>query len=193
MWKNTINLIGIGLFFILGLYSFVFGQAAVTEQLTLTTYYPSPAGNYAELTVQGGTTVWTTNGWAKALIIGGDGGEAIQFTNSGAGVQHFGLGAAGNNDFFGWYTSTNTAAGDSAHNWLHVDASAAPVTITLDNEVRATGQVLQFTGSAGAPSGCMLLNYGSTTGQTDCPAGYTYNAALSPPVSATGGIFYCCN
>ncbi|MFH1440595.1 MAG: hypothetical protein ABIH18_00920 [Candidatus Omnitrophota bacterium] len=43
-----IRSIFLGLAALLATYSFVFGQA-VTEQLTLTTYYPSPVGSYSEL------------------------------------------------------------------------------------------------------------------------------------------------
>ena len=53
MRKNIINLIGSVLFSVLGLYSLCFAQAA--EELTITTYYPSPRGTYAVLTVLNNT------------------------------------------------------------------------------------------------------------------------------------------
>ncbi len=43
--KKLLNLTGLGLFFIFGLFSLSF-----SEDVTITTYYPSPYGNYNELT-----------------------------------------------------------------------------------------------------------------------------------------------
>lgn len=40
--SKLINIIGIAMFFILSLFSFVFSQ----ESMTITTYYPSPYGSY---------------------------------------------------------------------------------------------------------------------------------------------------
>lgn len=45
--SKLINIIGIAMFFILSLFSFVFSQ----ESMTITTYYPSPYGSYRQLSV----------------------------------------------------------------------------------------------------------------------------------------------
>ncbi len=58
MYKQ-INVVTFVLFFILGLFSFVL---AADETLTITTYYPSPYGNYTNLTVTGNTYLATTTG-----------------------------------------------------------------------------------------------------------------------------------
>jgi len=55
---KPIHIIGIAMFFILSLFSFVFSQ----ESMTITTYYPSPYGSYNELTTTGNTYLATTSG-----------------------------------------------------------------------------------------------------------------------------------
>ena len=80
------------------------------------------ASPQAKLHIGNNGPQWTTNGWRKALKLGtGNGNGALQFTNSGSGTKHFGLGGSTNDRFYGWYTSTDGSSGDAAHYWLIVD------------------------------------------------------------------------
>jgi len=160
---KRLNLASGILVFILCIFTHSFAQ----ENLTITTYYPSPFGSYMELEAVGGSS-WTTFSWPRAIRIGtGAQPAAIQFTNTtGAATRHFGLGASTTNVFYGWYTSTTTNLNDSAHYWLTVNAGAVPTAITLDGNVAITGTLTV----PGGVTAATCIDY--APGLTYCPVGY---------------------
>jgi len=111
--------------------SLVFSQ----ENITITTYYPSPFGSYRELEVTGNpNNVWTAVGWRMALKLGTAAGRnTIQFVNSGGNTPlHFGLGSTYANTaqvpathrFMAWFADGLLSTSNATY-WLDVMVSLA--------------------------------------------------------------------
>jgi len=159
------------IFLLLGLFSLSFSQ----EQLTITTYYPSPFGSYRDLSVTDSLQVGP-HPMANAQGRVHTGGSNAEFSFARRDLAAPPAGVAG--DRYVWYNQAGTAA-------LWTPVSGNLVSIGSTGNVYAAGAVEAF-------SRCILLTFGGDTGQLNCPAEYPNIGISSDRTVPDGGFFYCC-
>ena len=186
-----------------GIVLFVFPSLLFAqESLTITTYYPSPAGSYQDLEVVNLLTV-NTNIMAGPAAVGANTWSVVNAATSVA--------APANGDprmaVFGRHNSSTTYGGLGVSGRWNVPGGGGNglyYAAVLGWEPQPRGNVAvdrtyagMFWGDvyiSGAIRGCIPMSYGRDSVQTNCPAGYVVDASLSPAASVSewGGVFYCC-
>jgi len=159
--------------------AFVFYGYCQEERITLSTYYPSPFAIYRDLNITRTLNMTAANATSPAngIFFGGPAGGAM---------------------IRGWSNRLLIEMSNNMANTIYIGRSAPACGMVIDNSGNVSicgslyvqGEVLG--GSTGTGRGCIILSYGSYSVMTQCPAGYTLNAAKSGAPSQFGGIFYCC-
>lgn len=154
--------------------------SSAQENITITTYYPSPHGSYNELEVHGSISLIRT---------GYDTGELRLVTEQGS-IWNFHNRADSPVPGYDSNKLYLTYSPDGGVNWTN-----PRLIVTTVGNVQASGQFLMFRdpNSPVRQNGCLMLSYGSNSWRTTCPLGTTLNTDISPPLSSQGGIFYCCS
>jgi hypothetical protein len=179
------------------------------EELTVTTYYPSPMGSYNNLTVA--DTLHVTSAVAGAGNSYNGPGIVFNFPSPGpmarndAGIIRAFIPAS--DDF-----ELQLMVSDNINDRVYIGGSkgglfgGTPGGLT----VRASGDARLANGNAAGPTGanlfvsgsvlerspafgqgCIRMSYGGNSGLTECPPGTTFNSWITAP-SRRGGQFYCC-
>lgn len=175
---KSVAIYGLSVLFILSFFFFCFAQ----EQITITTYYPSPFGSYREITwgdLPNRSRGILTDDQGSSIELGGlnnAGGPAIPFIDFHNDMVPFPAG-----DF-------DIRIGMVNDNRLRIEG----VTVATYDGRTAPGSIP--VGAAGAQGiahlpGCIYYSYTATSGVTNCPAGY--RAPLTSSVASTGS-FLCC-
>jgi len=156
---------------------FVFHGYCQEERITLTSYYPSPFGLYRNLNV---THTLNISAAAATNATTRTTGIVFQGPTGGGWIRGF------NNELrievnFG--TNSSIFIGAFNGSGLRIDDSGT---------FAVSGNLWSHSPQRGL--GCYTMNYGSESGNTFCPPGFTVNSTLSgfTPLP-DGGLFYCCN
>lgn len=183
--SKLLNLIAITIVFIFILFSLSLAE----EQITITTYYPSPYGSYQDLEVihklrakgrgaDADLAIHATTNLGKTAVSSASGtyaiyGEILNTTDPDVtdGVSANVVGGLG---------KVWTVGGKITQAGVY---GSAPLYGTDQYAGYFDGNVLMR---------CIVVTYGSMSGYTECPVGTTFNSALTPSWTPTGGIFYCC-
>lgn len=191
---KSIAIYGLSALFILCFFSFCFAQ----EQITITTYYPSPFGSYRELrairltvhptramTANDGELLWGPGPWG---ILTPDQGGAIELgglnAGGGAGTPYidFHRDTVMANDF----DARIIAVGNDR---LAIDG----VSVASFDARLSPGSIPPFVAGRAHTPGCIRYSFTRTSGRQTCPAGYAITQArVDPPPGATSGNFLCC-
>lgn len=172
--------------------------ASSEETITITTYYPSPAGSYRELQANrmlvaatGSTRMPTSDGvlaWGNGRgLLTNDQGASIELGGNGTPYIDFSNDTTATNDF-----DARIALFSNDVLYIRGTRNAANV---LNGGLLVDGLVLVRASDAtpciNPPCGCLVLTYGTSTGTVQCPAGTRLRFNTAAP-SANGGIMYCC-
>ena len=182
MW-NRLYVLGLVLLLVFVLFSPGFAQ---DEQLTVTTYYPSPFGSYRDLGVSNILAVGpvTPAGWGLGANPVAPGTILLSGTSAGIDMLDRTITApAGPGSVFSWYNSTGALR-------LATLAPGGGKTEILG--ITRAGRVRENV-SPTKPNGCFRMSYGSRSGLTRCPEGNVdLLLSLPNPANENGGYFYCC-
>ena len=190
MGKSLITL-GFSIFFSTIILFSVFAQPP--EQITITTYYPSPFGSYRELRASR-MTVHPTRAMPAAdgeLYWGAQEGRLL--TNSGASIR---LGGSGT-PYIDFYNQIGGAFDARiillSNNRLAIDG----VTVRSFDGRTSPGSIPAPQGSRAHIPGCIRFTFNWNSGTQHCPSSYNIVAGPMRPENSWGqsdrnGVFLCC-
>ncbi len=154
--------------FFLVFLAFFISSAAAQENITITTFYPSPFGVYRNLETQ---TIRILNS-NEEVSIGLDGNNpAIELRDRDAGGR----------------TPYIDFSNDAVSNF------DMRIILNGNNELRVQGGNLRVLGNVVANNlpGCQRRTFTAATGVQQCPVGFAVSLAPLAPIS-TSGSFLCC-
>jgi len=174
----------LSLFLLLAFGAFVFYGYCQEERITLTTYYPAPFGIYRDLNVTRTLNITSASAAAPTNGIYFQRPAGGAFIRGYATVLRLDVFPSGTNSvFIGAYNNSGMQIYDSGD--VRVTAR-----MSVAGNFSSGGELLSY--SSGFGHGCLVLSYGSNSGVTSCPSGFTLNIGLSGAALITGGVFYCC-
>lgn len=158
------------------------GFANADEQLTISTYYPSPYGSYKNLSVSNwlavgpvtGTDIWGSAGSVPGAIVSSGGAAMVLFMDRNL-TSYPTTPAAGNG--YAWYDQSS-----AMRLWTYGTGDIV--------RINSSGFITQYV-STTYPNGCYMMTFGSNSGRTQCPTG-SVNSSITTAASAQSGVIWCC-
>jgi len=165
------------------------------EDLTITTYYPSPNGSYRDLQITNrldasGTPVGGAGNNAVINVVNNstvNGTSAIQGSTGGVSGALGAVGPGGQQ--YGVYGQSDGAVNHYAGYFQGNIHTVGRVTASGDiwSNYNPTTRI-----------GCLQMSFGTNSGVTSCPGAFPHNPALmrissvDPSGNPSSGIMYCC-
>lgn len=162
----------------------LFSLFAQNEQITITTYYPSPFGSYRQLT-------WGNFPNTRGVL--------APDNNAGSAIELGGLSAAGqpgipyidfSNDMASDFDARIILQGDDR---LVIDG----VTVRSFDARISPGLIPALPAGRALIPGCIRYTFTATSGNQECPTGFNVAAGPFRPTDGSGnpvtdGVFLCC-